>query len=139
MYLINPNIFILNPFHHCVTVCPLRLSVVKKKCKEKFYHCEKHLPPAIVSPSALTTPPASRHKKDEKLLSAFCELSAKYLSWEQGVIMLSERSKKKKKSKKEKRGGGKSWQKPHIAQVPPPWSRLCTDLLVLVVGEVVQP
>lgn len=94
MHFINPNVSFIPSFFYSLTHFP----------QQKCYHCEKRLPPAIVSPSALTMLPSSRHKKDEKLLSAHCELSGKYLSGEQGVIMLSERSKKKSQKRKEGRG-----------------------------------
>lgn len=77
----------------------------------------EHLPSAIVSPSTLTTPPASRHRKR---LSAFCELSGKYLSWEQGVIMPSERSNKKKVEKKKSGEGEIMTKAPHCSSSSTP-------------------
>lgn len=146
MYFINPNCF-RYWIHSMVPLLPETFPdswvswKKKKKFQEKFYHCEKHLPPAIVSPSTLTTPPASRHKKRRETPFSLLWVKRQISLMRAGCdyALRKEQKKKKKGQKKEKRGGGKSWQKPHIAQVPPPWSWLCTDLLVLVVGEVVQP
>lgn len=99
-----------------------------------------------------TSPTCHRisHRLDNALPTASCHKKGREtpfsLLWVKQQISLMRAGcdyafKKEKKShkKRKKRGGGKSWQKPHIAQVPPPWRWLCTDLLVLVVGEVVQP
>lgn len=88
----------------------LQLSVEreKKKSQEKFYHCEKHLPPAIVSPSALTTPPASRHKKRRETPFSLLWVKQQISLMRAGCDYAFRKEKKKKvKKKKEKRGGGK--------------------------------
>lgn len=109
LYFIYPNISYISSIpslcyrhrHSCTVKCR-----GKKKCQKRNFIIVRnisHLPSYLPPPWQRPPPPVT--KKDEKLLSAFCELSGKYLSWEQGVIMLSERS-KKKKVKKKKRGEG---------------------------------
>lgn len=111
MYFINPNCF-RYWIHSIVPLLPETfpdswVSWKKKKSFKRNFIIVRnisHLPSYLPPPWQRPPPPVT--KKDEKLLSAFCELSGKYLSWEQGVIMLWERSKKKKRSKKRKEGRG---------------------------------